>query len=163
MSKFAFFAISPTYAPLPSQTPIHVSCGSWERGGMDVTCFLSISHSLCLGPPVQHEVRENTCGVGREEGRLLRSAEAISGDLVLLCWAMIPLGYPLVVGVCVSFLLLPLLIITNVVVQNSNHLLSYSSVGQKSEVINWVLCLGSHKAEITLQPSNLKALGEDLL
>ena len=40
---------------------------------MDVTYF--ISHSACLGSPVQHEARKHTCEVGGEEGRKERRKE----------------------------------------------------------------------------------------
>ena len=94
--------------PIP-QYPIHISCGGLERDCMDVTYF--ISHSACLGSPVQHEARKDTCEVGGEEGRkemkvrkaLLRLMKAISGDLVLLYWAMIRLGYPLVAEILISY------------------------------------------------------------
>lgn len=77
---------------------IHVSCGSWGGGGMNITCFFSVLNSPCLGPPIQHEGRKDTCRVGGEEGR--PSVKAVTGDLILLCWAMILLGDTVVVLEC---------------------------------------------------------------
>jgi len=55
-----------THHSLP-HIPIHVSGANWKSGGTHVAYFLSISHSLGLGPPVQHEDREDTCEVVRRE------------------------------------------------------------------------------------------------
>lgn len=82
----------PTYPPPTTPHSPYVEGVAVGEAVVWMLLDLSISHSLSLGPPVQHEGREHTCGAGGEDWRWLRPAEAVSGNFLLLWYNFHPFG-----------------------------------------------------------------------
>lgn len=99
-----FFAISPTYPPLPTPTHLYMQAVSIGRVVVQMLPAFSPFHiPWALAHQFSMKTERTHVELGGGE-----TDQVISGNLVLLCWAIIPLSYLLMVGICISFLLLPL-------------------------------------------------------
>ena len=104
MLKFALF-FSLTHLPTtPYPTHLYMQAVSIGRVVVQMLPTFSPSHiPWALAHQFSMKTERTHVKLGGGE-----TDQVINGSLALLCWAIIPLSYLLMVGICISFLLLPL-------------------------------------------------------